>query len=226
MNIYEKLASPAFDFVRSELEKYSPHPDCVPSALQLQHPYMPQEPRKLASLKAISKAINISVPLLKKLITEGELHGYRGVSECGNSTIVADLKHAQHLAAALPHLLNIRKAANHLKLPIKTVKVLCKNDFFTCLGGRPVSEQSCWIDANSFDKSKVTIKCQRSSESIISLGKILKDPFMSEEGLVLLFRAIQNGVLSVSVTDKSDADVIGKWRLGSDEWQAWLSAHK
>ena len=48
---------------------------------------------------------------------------------------------------------------------------------------------------------------------------------MSEEGLVLLFRAIQNGVLSVSVTDKSDAGVIGKWRLGSDEWQAWLSAH-
>ncbi|MCY1431337.1 hypothetical protein D9M71_473020 [compost metagenome] len=48
---------------------------------------------------------------------------------------------------------------------------------------------------------------------------------MSEEGVAHLFQAIQEGALSVSITGKSDVGVIGEWRLGNDEWHAWLSAH-
>ncbi|MNB78265.1 Helix-turn-helix domain protein [compost metagenome] len=225
MNIYERLASPAFDFVRSELEKHSPHSDCTPGNLQHHDSYLPSEPRKLTSLKAISTAININAPLLKRLIAEGELHGYRGISACGNRTIVADLKQAEHLAATLPPLLNVAKAANQLKLPINTIKVLCKDGFFTCLGGRPAAGQSWWIDVSSFDTSNACLKRQRSSASTLLLRNVLQHPFMSEEGVAHLFQAIQEGALSVSITGKSDVGVIGEWRLGNDEWHAWLSAH-
>lgn len=48
---------------------------------------------------------------------------------------------------------------------------------------------------------------------------------MSGEGVAYLFKAIQEGILSVSIKAKSDAVVIGEWRLGNDEWQTWLSAY-
>lgn len=224
MNIYEGLTSPAFDFVRSELETHSLYPDCTRGNSHLGF-HLPSEPRQLASLEVASKALNLNVPLLKRLIAEGELHGYRGISACGNKTIVVDLIQARHLTATLPPLLNIAQAANQLKLPINTIKVLCKNGCFTCQGGRPAAGQSWWIDASSFDMSNICLKRRRSSASTLCLRNVLRHPFMSEEGVAHLFQAIQEGTLSVSITGKSDAGVIGEWRLGSDEWQAWLSAH-
>lgn len=224
MNIYEGLASPAFDFVRSELEVHSLHPDYTRGNSHLGF-HLHSEPRQLVSLEVASKALNLDVPLLKRLIAEGELHGYKGISACGNRTIVVDLIQAGHLAATLPPLLNIAQAANQLKLPINTIKVLCKNGCFTCQGGRPAAGQSWWIDASSFDMSNACLKRRRSSASTLSLSNVLRHPFMSEEGVAHLFKAIQEGTLSVSITAKSDAGVIGEWRLGSDEWQAWLSAH-
>jgi hypothetical protein len=175
-------------------------------------------PRQLTDLKTISKAININAPLLKRLIAEGELHGCRGLSACGNKTIVADLKQAQHLATNLSSLMNIEQAANHLKLPINTMKMLCKNDFFTCRGGKPAAGQSWWIDQASFDMSSVFLKRQRSIESTISLRDVLQHPFISQEGVVPLFQAIQAGALSVSIIGKSDLGVLGEWRLGKEEW--------
>ena len=224
MNIYEGLTSPAFDFVRSELETHSLYPDCTRGNSHLGY-HLPSEPRQLASLEVASKALNLNVPLLKRLIAEGELHGYRGISACGNKTIAVDLIQARHLAATLPPLLNIAQAANQLKLPVNTIKVLCKNGCFTCRGGRPAAGQSWWIDTNSFDISNACIKHRRSSLSTLSLSDALRHPFMSGEGVAHLFKAIQEGTLSVSFKAKSDAGVIGEWRLGSDEWQAWLSAH-
>lgn len=224
MNIYEGLTSHAFDFVRSELETHSLHPDC---ARGNSHPgsHLRSEPKKLASLEVASKTLNLNVPLLKRLIAEGELHGYRGISACGNKTIAVDLIQARHLAATLPPLLNIAQAANQLKLPVNTIKVLCKNGCFTCRGGRPAAGQSWWIDTNSFDISNVCIKYRRSSSSTLSLSDALRHPFISGEGVAHFFKAIQEGTLSVSFKAKSDAGVIGEWRLESDEWQTWLSAH-
>lgn len=224
MNIYEGLASSAFDFVRSELETHSLYPDCTRGNPHLDS-HLPSEPRQLTSLKVASKALNLNGPLLKRLIAEGELHGYRGISACGNRTIVVDLIQAEHLAATLPPLLNIAQAGTQLKLPINTIKVLCKNGCFTCQGGRPAAGQSWWIDASSFDMSNICLKRRRSSASTLSLSNALRHPFMSEEGVAHLFKTIQEGTLSVSITGKSDAGVIGEWRLGSDEWQAWLSTH-
>jgi hypothetical protein len=223
MNIYERLSSPAFDFVRLELDRPSPDPNCAPG--DYKHHPMPVMPRQLTDLKTISKAININAPLLKRLIAEGELHGCRGLSACGNKTIVADLKQAQHLATNLSSLMNIEQAANHLKLPINTMKMLCKNDFFTCRGGKPAAGQSWWIDQASFDMSSVFLKRQRSIESTISLRDVLQHPFISQEGVVPLFQAIQAGALSVSIIGKSDLGVLGEWRLGKEEWRKWLHAH-
>lgn len=224
MNIYEGLTSPAFDFVRSELEAHSLYPDCTRGNSYLGF-HLPSEPNQLASLEVASKALNLNVPLLKRLIAEGELHGYRGISACGNKTIVVDLIQARHLAATLPPLLNIAQAANQLKLPVSTIKVLCKNGCFTCRGGRPAAGQSWWIDTNSFDISNACLKHRRPSTSTLCLSDALRHPFMSGEGVAHLFKAIQEGTLSVSIKAKSDAGVIGAWRLGSDEWQSWLSAH-
>ncbi|OMQ32879.1 hypothetical protein BKX96_22395 [Pseudomonas putida] len=75
MNIYEGLTSPAFDFVRSELEAHSLYPDCTRDNSHLGI-HLPSEPRQLASLEVASKALNLNVPLLKRLIAEGELYGY------------------------------------------------------------------------------------------------------------------------------------------------------
>lgn len=224
MNIYEGLTSPAFDFVRSELEAHSLYADCARGNSHLGI-HLPSEPRQLASLEVASKALNLNVPLLKRLVAEGELHGYRGISACGNKTIVVDLIQARHLAATLPTLLNIAQAANQLKLPVSTIKVLCKKGCFACRGGRPAAGQSWWIDTNSFDISNACVKHQRPSASTLSLSDVLRHPFMSEEGVRHLFKAIQEGTLSVSITGESDAGVIGEWRLESDEWQIWLSAH-
>ncbi|WP_415766987.1 hypothetical protein [Pseudomonas sp. ZB1P45] len=174
-------------------------------------------------MEVASKSLNLNVPLLKRLIAEGELHGYRGISACGNKTIAVDLIQARHLAATLPRY--IAQAANQLKLPVNTIKVLCKNGCFTCRGGRPAAGQSWWIDTNSFDISNACIKHRRSSSSPLSLSDALRHPFISGEGVAHLFKAIQEGTLSVSFKAKSDAGVIGEWRLESDEWQAWLSAH-
>jgi hypothetical protein len=222
VNIYERLASPAFDFVRSELEKHHPPPNCAPGTIK-HRPNVPLELTEMMPLKAISKATNINVQLLKRLIAEGELHGYRGFSACGNRTIVADLKQARRLAAALTSRLNVMQTANHLKLPISTIEVLCRNDFFICLGGRPAAGQSWWIDATSFDMSNASIKRQRSVESTISLRDILQHPLMSEDCVAALFRAIQKGVLSVSIIGKTGMGIVGEWRLGNDEWHAWIS---
>jgi hypothetical protein len=224
VNIYERLTSPSFDFVRSELEAHYLHPDCTRDNLHLGF-YLPTEPRQLTSLKAASKAINIKTPLLRRLITDGELHGYRGISACGNRLTVIDLKQAEHFAAKLPPMVNIAQAANRLKLPINTIKVLCKNGYFTCLGGRPAAGQSWWIDASSFDMSNTCLKRRRSCANTLSLSNAIRHPFMSEEGVAHLFESIQEGTLSVSFTDKSDADVIGEWRLVNNEWQAWIKAH-
>ena len=224
MNIYEGLTSHAFDFVRSELETHSLHPDPTRGDSHLGF-HLPSESRQLVSLEVASKALNLDVPLLKRLIAEGELHGYKGISACGNKTIVVDLIQARNLAANLPPLSNITQAANQLKLPISTIKVMCKNGCFTCRGGRPAAGQSWWIDTNSFDISKACLKTRRPSTSTLSLSDALRHPFLSGEGVAHLFKAIQEGTLSVSITAKSDAGVIGEWRLGSDEWQAWLSAH-
>ncbi|VVQ18889.1 hypothetical protein PS925_04508 [Pseudomonas fluorescens] len=224
MNIYEGLTSHAFDFVRSELETHSLHPDPTRGDSHLGF-HLPSESRQLVSLEVASKALSLDVPLLKRLIAEGELHGYKGISACGNKTIVVDLIQARNLAANLPPLSNITQAANQLKLPISTIKVMCKNGCFTCRGGRPAAGQSWWIDTNSFDISKACLKTRRPSTSILSLSDALRHPFLSGEGVAHLFKAIQEGTLSVSITAKSDAGVIGEWRLGSDEWQAWLSAH-
>ncbi|MDE1910348.1 MAG: hypothetical protein KGL60_21050 [Pseudomonas sp.] len=224
MNLYAGLTSPVFDFVRSELETHTLYPDCTWDNSHLGF-RLSSERRQLASLKVASKALNLNVPLLKRLIAEGELHGYRGISACGNKTIVVDLIQARHLAATLPPLLNIVQAANQLKLPVSTIKVLCKNGFFTCRGGRPAAGQSWWIDTNSFDISNACLKNRRPSTSTISLSDALRHPFMSGEGVAYLFKAIQEGILSVSIKAKSDAVVIGEWRLGNDEWQTWLSAY-
>ena len=48
---------------------------------------------------------------------------------------------------------------------------------------------------------------------------------MSEDGVVCFFRAIQEGMLSVSITGKSSTCVIGDWRLRKDESDNWLSTH-
>lgn len=224
MNIYEGLTSHAFDFVRSELETHSLHPDSTRGNSHLGF-HLPSESRQLVSLEVASKALNLDVPLLKRLIAEGELLGYKGISACGNKTIVVDLIQARQLAATLPPLLNIAQAANQLKLPISTIKVLCKNGCFTCRGGRPAAGQSWWIDTNSFDISKACLKHRRPSTSTLSLSDALRHPFLSGEGVIHLFEAIQEGTLSVSIKAKSDASVIGEWRLGSNEWHAWLSAH-
>lgn len=224
MNIYEGLTSPAFDFVRSELEAHSSYADCNRGNSHLGI-HLPREPKKLISLRAASEAVNISIPLLKRLIANGELHGYRGISASGNRTTVVDLTQARCLAATLPPLLNVAQAANQLKLPITAIKVLCKNGCFSCLGGRPAAGQSWWIDADSFVRSNTRLKHQRSSASTLSLNNALCHPFMSEEGVAHLFAAIQEGTLSISITDELDAGVIGEWRLGSDEWQTWLTAH-
>jgi len=223
MNIYERLTSPSFDFVRSELEAHYLH-DCTRNNSHLGF-YLPTDPRQLTSLKAASKAINIETPLLRRLISNGELQGYKGISACGNRMTVIDLKQAEHFAARLPPMMNIAQAANRLKLPINTIKVLCKNGYFTCLGGRPAAGQSWWIDASSFDMSNTCVMRRRSCANSLSLSNALRHPFMSEEGVAHLFESIQEGKLSVSLTDKSDANVIGEWRLVNTEWQAWIRAH-
>jgi hypothetical protein len=66
--------------------------------------------------------------------------------------------------------------------------------------------------------SSVFLKRQRSIESTISLRDVLQHPFISQEGVVPLFQAIQAGALSVSIIGKSDLGVLGEWRLGKEEW--------
>ncbi|AZE24592.1 hypothetical protein C4K08_4173 [Pseudomonas chlororaphis subsp. aureofaciens] len=224
-SIYGKLASPTFDFIRSEFEGHSFPSKRTPNAVGHHYDNEPVAPKQLTSVTDIAKATNTNIRLLKRLISEGDLHGYRGPSARGNRTIVADLQQAKNLTTTRPLPLNVTQASNQLKLPINTVKVLCKHGFFTCLGGKPTVGQSWWIDTSSFDMSSASIKRQRSHTPNVSLRNILQHPFMSEDGVVCFFRAIQEGMLSVSITGKSSTCVIGDWRLRKDESDNWLSTH-
>lgn len=132
---------------------------------------------------------------------------------------------AKFAPATLPRPLNVTQASHQLNLPINAIRVLCKRGFFTCFGGTPTTGQSWWIDANSLELPGALFKRQRSPACTISLRNLLRHPFMTAEGIISFFRAVQEGALSVSIDSKSDTRRIGDWRLRKDESDRWLIAH-
>ncbi|MOA11204.1 hypothetical protein D3C78_1311360 [compost metagenome] len=82
--------------------------------------------------------------------------------------------------------------------------------------GTSATGQSWWTDSNSLGLPGILFKRRRSPAHTKSLRSLLRYPFMWEEGIVGLFRVIQEGALSVSIAPKSDDCRIAglqDWRL-------------
>lgn len=224
LNIYERLKGSSFDFVRAELERHSHQPCSLGVVLTFGTPAL-IEPRQVMPVKNISKITDIDVRLLRRLVAGGKLSGYRGPSKYGNQTIVADVDQAKNLSATLPSILNVTQAASRLNLPVSTVKTLVKHEFFICLGGKPGTGQSWWIDASSFDTSSIRLKPQKFKAGTQSIREMLHHPCMTEDGVVSFFQTIQEGAVPVVIRDRSFTCCLGDWRIPKNEATSWMSAH-